>query len=430
MTRATMDTSTSPTNATKLPVVCPFCSLLCSDVRVRVTKDRVTAAAGLPDYCRNAYTQASFDSSSASPTLHGQTCTMDEALRLADQRLQRAQRPLLIAGSMDINAARSALKLAHRHKAIVSHRAAGSFLRNLRVMQETGWIGATLNELTNRADLIVFVGLQLFNDYPRLAERLMQKKRLYRDCPAEIIMLGHWQQAADIPVELQAYKPQLIKLQPEQTPNFLRHLALRIQAEPSADEQDEVGVLAKRLKAAKYAAIVWCGSELPALYSDLQLHSMAHCVRSLNKKTRCVIVPVGSTDTNNTFSQACLWTYGYPGELSFQRGVVEYDPYLFNWQRVVEQAETDLIVWLSPLKPEAPPPADVDTIALVHAGLPKQPSLAVQIPTAIPGIDHHGHLHRIDNVVVMPLPHLRHNSLPAADTLINRLLTMTTEKPQ
>ena len=353
---------------------------------------------------------------------------MDEALADAGRRLQKARRPLLIAGSMDVNGARSILKMARHYKAIVSHTAADSFLRNLRVMQETGWISATLNEPVNRADLLVVVGQQLFSDYPRLAERLMQEKRLYRKQPAEVILLADWQQISDVPAELQERKPCIMTVKPEQMLNFLRRLALHIKAKDNPNDHDDAAGLAKKLKAAQYSAIVWSAAELPTQYSDLYLHGLAHCIRLLNEKTRCVMVPVGAKDTNNTFAQVCLWNHAYPGELSFQRGFVEYDPYLFNGQRVLEQAEADLLVWISPLKPAAPPKSDIDTIALVHPGLPADPALAVQIPTAVPGVDHGGHLHRLDNVVVLPLPALRQSKLPSASMLINQLLDSSTKK--
>ena len=407
-------------------LVCPFCGLLCSDVEIKLEDEQLIGDASLPDYCRHAYRLASLKDPSRPATLHGKRCSLDEAIKRAVQYLQSARRPLLVAGSMDVNAARAALKMASQRKAIISHITAAAFLRNLRVMQETGWIAATLNEPANRAELIVFIGRQLFDDYPRLPGRLMRKKRLYRDRPAEIIMLGDWQQADELPAGLRDCQPQIIRLKAEETANFLRRLAMHIKKDEAEEGQDEEAAqLARRLKEAAYSAIVWSSAELPPQFADLHLHSMAHCVRLLNKKTRCALVPVGSKDNNNTFAQVSLWTYGYPGELSFQRGAVDYDPYLFNWRRVLRQNEADLLIWVSPLKPELPPPAKLNTIALTHAGLASDSSLAVQIPTAIPGIDHGGHVHRLDNVVVMPLPTLRQSELPVASALLNQMLSLT-----
>ena len=383
----------------------------------------------MPDIA-SGFTCRSLKDLSPSATLHGKRCGVDEAIQRAAQLLQSARRPLLVAGSMDVNAARAALKMASQRKAIISHIAADAFLRNMRVMQETGWIAATLNEPANRAELIVFIGRQLFDDYPRLLSRLRQKKRLYRDRPAEIILLGDWRQSDKLPAGLGDCQPQIIRLKPEGMAHFLRRLAMRIKENEAEEGRDEAAAqLAGRLKKAAYSAIVWSGAELPPQFADLHLHSMAHCVRLLNKKTRCALVPVGSKDNNNTFAQVSLWTYGYPGELSFQSGVADYDPYLFNWRRVLRQSEADLLIWVSPLKPELPPPAKLNTIALTHAGLAGDSSLAVQISTAIPGVDHGGHVHRLDNVVVMPLPTLRQSKLPAASALLNQMLSLT-EKPQ
>ena len=63
------------------------------------------------------------------------------------------------------------VELAERSGGIVDHANGDALFRNLRVLQNTGWISTTLTEVRNRADLLVVAGPDISRRFPRFFER-------------------------------------------------------------------------------------------------------------------------------------------------------------------------------------------------------------------------------------------------------------------
>lgn len=89
--------------------------------------------------------------------------------------------------------ARAALQLAERIGATVDHMNGEALRRNTRVLQDTGWITTTLSEVKNRADLLLFVDVDVGTGFPRFFERVVSTRdAMFLPDPAarEIVILG------------------------------------------------------------------------------------------------------------------------------------------------------------------------------------------------------------------------------------------------
>jgi formylmethanofuran dehydrogenase subunit B len=135
-------------------------------------------------------------------------------------------------------------------------------------------------------------------------------------------------------------------------------------------------------------------------------------VKDLNQTTRSAGLPLTGADNIVGANQVCVWQSGFPLRTSFARGYPEHDPWQYGAARLLDAGEADVLFWVSSLRDEPPPSADLPTIALTTPWTDFDRMPTVWIPVGTPGIDHAGQVHRTDQVVALPLRKLRDNRLP------------------
>jgi formylmethanofuran dehydrogenase subunit B len=176
-----------------------------------------------------------------------------------------------------------------------------------------------------------------------------------------------------------------------------------------------------RLKQARYSVITWAAGQLDIACAELTVQQLCQLVVLLNQETRSSVLPLGGQDGDRTASQVCAWQTGYPTRVSFARGYPEYDPYLHNATRLLENGEADVFVWVSSLTATPPPPTSIPTIVIGRSGMQFEREPEVFIPVGVPGIDHAGHMYRCDNVVALPLYQLRDAGLLRASEVLRAI---------
>src|SRR5690606_8306015 len=116
-------------------VVCPFCSLLCDDLRVaRDNRSLAVTANG----CARARKGFGRRDPLLDCHVRGSPSTLEEAADHAARLLQKARQPLVAGMAADVAGCRAAVALAERCGAIVDHAWGAAALRNLRVLQSRG----------------------------------------------------------------------------------------------------------------------------------------------------------------------------------------------------------------------------------------------------------------------------------------------------
>src|SRR5882724_13249770 len=69
------------------------------------------------------------------------------------------------------------MQLAERTGGIVDHLGSDGLFRNLRVVQDSGWMTTTLSEVRNRMDLLLIVGPDPTPQFPRFFERCVAPRQ-------------------------------------------------------------------------------------------------------------------------------------------------------------------------------------------------------------------------------------------------------------
>jgi formylmethanofuran dehydrogenase subunit B len=402
-------------------VPCPFCGLRCDDLRVGMDGAAVTV---LANGCERSRTQFGLPlGPDAGCRVDGSAASLDQALARGAAILSAALQPLLLAGGADVQAVRALLELADRIGAVVDHINGDAMMRNLHVLQDTGWVTTTLSEVRNRADLLILMGGDIVSRFPRFFERCVDNASTLfapaRERP-EVIFLG-------VPPP-PGVSGQHVAVTPERLAELFASLRA-LQAGARLDAQQvaglpvtELAALLARMRRARYGVIAWAAADLTMPHAELTLQSLCELVKALNQSGRFVGLPLAGNDGDVTAYQVITWQTGLPLRTRFARGGPQFDPYRFGAARLLQSAEVDALLYVAALDATRhPPPAACPTIVLGRAGMAPPPGCAVFIPIGTPGVDHAGHLYRGDTVVAVRMHKLVERGLPSAREALEQL---------
>jgi len=416
------------TDAVTNEVTCPGCGLSCDDLCLEIRDGQLKSVENGCTLARTHYASA-FESTNRDPGIKGKKASIGEALECGAALLNSARNPLFAGLATDVNGMRATLELADRCGATLDHMNGDGLFRNTRVLQDSGWFTTTFTEVRNRADLIVLLGTQWVDRFPRLIERVLHPANSLFSTLDErrFVLLGPWG-STRLPHDLQALNPQLIPVRLEQLADVASLLRGLIAGRPVTAGSlgnkvgDQLEKLAEGLQAARYSVVSWSAAELNFPHAELAIQNLVELVKDLNHSTRSAALPLAGTQADTTTNQVCTWQLGYPLRSGLQRGYPEHDPVLNRYQDLLQRKEVDLLLWISSLSQQPRlPDTDLPTIVLGHPGLRFSSPPDVYIPTGVPGVDHPGHWYRSDSVCPLPLGQLRESTLPAVSQVLAAL---------
>ena len=423
----------APEERLRRDVACPFCGLACDDLAI--SADRLEIAEAGCWLSRKRYAELQ-STSAASPLVDGRVSSLDAAIERTAAILAGSRAPAF-AVAADVAGTRAALRIADRLGGVLDHPGSDSLFHNLRVVQESGALTTTLSEARNRADLVLVVGPDPVAAFPRFYERCVDPRRtLFAEgAPARALLrLGPPAPppaaAASVPQEAAAADRLFEELpcQLDRLPAAIAALLALLHDRsiatldvPGLDVQ-RLADLATRMKAARYALVVWA----PALFDEggaqLVAHGLLEVARTVTRTTRCSLLALGGSANLFGVNQVCTWQTGYPLRTSFGSGAPRHDPWRYSARRMYADGECDALVWISAFDASFPVPAGAaPAIVLVppHA-VPARP-VAAFLPVGVPGVDHAGQIFRTDGVVALPLRALRESSLPDVASILDRI---------
>ncbi len=405
-------------------VPCPFCGLLCDDVRVAMTKGAATVVANGCARSRALFAANANDTATA--LVDGKPADLATAIARGAQILRAARQPLLISAGTDVAGMRVLVELAERSGGIVDHANGDALFRNLRVLQDTGWISTTLTEIRNRADLLVVAGTDIISRFPRFFERCFGEfETLFRIGPRELWFLGDVPE--DLPTTLR-FRTESLAVDPARLAEFFSALRMLF-AGRVLKEKTVAGVpigklsdLLDSMRAARYGVLTWAAADLAFPHADLAIQSMCEFVKTLNSETRFCVLPLGGSDADLTAQQVTTWQTGFPVRVNFNGGAPTHDSRRDSARHAIQHGEVDAMVFVSALDAARTPPAgDIPSVVLGRAGM-RADGCSVFIPVSVPGLHHTGHLYRADTVVAIHLRKLAGSALPSAAQALQRIL--------
>lgn len=427
-----MRTRRDPTSKARTPDasgVCPFCSLLCDDIDVQGERNLRVTSTRCPK-ARQGFEQKTVR---IDPHMDGCPVTLEAAVARAAQILAKSRQPLISGLGTDIKGCRAALALAERCRAAVDHMHGEAMARNLRIMQQRGWILTTLAELKNRADCIVMVGTNAVDEFPRFFERFVWDQPSLSGLRANqrhIAYIGH---ALDT-VQGRAPSgraPAVLDCNGAEIADVLTRLRLRIAAPPAASvtrgrkrNATPIDRLAQQIGSAHYAVFVWSPGDL-GNHVEAVVNQLCLLLSELNRRQRAAGVVLGGNDGGVSAVNACTWQTGFPLRVNFATGMPVYDPVLHAQDMMLGAGAADALLWISSFSArQVPAAASVPTIVLSRPSRRLASGSTVYIPVGTPGVDHAGNLLRTDGVVALPLHRLRNPVAPS----VADVLTMIRER--
>ncbi len=403
----------------------PFCGIGTDDLTIQVDGVALKVTENGCAVNTPAFEQVITDTSAR---IDGDDVSLEQAVSRAAEILGGSNQPLIGGCATDVNGMRALLAVADRSGAVVDNMNFSAAKRNLLVMQDSGWMNTTLAEIKNRCDLLLVVGTDLEAFAPRFFERHLWNKvamHLPDTSAREVIYLGK-APSGGASTSPDGRKAKVLECADQDLPEVMGVLSALVKGHPIAAESvagieiPELQAIAEQLKAAKYSVVTWAAGALNIKQGELAVQSLCNMVMEINDQgTRCSGLPLGGKEGDQTANQVCGWITGYPARTRFSRGYPEYDPFLNDTDFLLNSGEADVLVWVQAFNSaSAPPQSGVPTVVIGRSGMTFEKEPEVFIPVGTPGIDHAGHVFRLDSVVALRLKKLRDSGLPSsADVL-------------
>jgi formylmethanofuran dehydrogenase subunit B len=384
-------------------VVCLGCGCACDDIAVAVDSGRITEA-------RNACALGVRwfgDGSLPGAVLGGRSAAIEEVVAEIATVLRAARAPLVyLAPDLTSEAQRAAIAVADQLHAFVDSVTSAAASEGILAAQRRGRASATLGEIRNRADVLVFWGVDPARSYPRFQSR-------YAPDPVGVFVPngrgGRTVIAVDVGSQRGPDDADLrIQMTPEEESLFLASLRAHLAGRAVGGQPilARVTELATRLKRAKYAVIVTdaesppAASAMPAARAD----SLIALTQALNATTRGALCTLRGGGNRNGADATLTWQTGFPMAVDFARGAPSYTPQDATLSRLARGAfDAVLLIGAMSALPDAVVGTlrGVRTIAIGPRASESAIGATIRIDTGVASIHESGIAFRTDDV---PLP--------------------------
>lgn len=386
-------------------VTCLGCGCACDDIRVVVRDGRIVQTERA---CPLGATWFGDGVVPARAAVAGRGSTLEVALDRAAAVLADAVRPLVyVAPSLSCDAQRAAVAIADvlgsRLDSVTSATARTATL----AAQRRGRAGATLGEIRNRADLVIFWGVDPGARYPRFGERYapdpvgtaVPAGRAGRRVVAVDVGAARGYAAADERLTVPAENESAVLAALRAT--LLAGDRGALLAGPGAPGAELARVLARRITEARYVAVVYDGEAADA---GARAEGLIVLAQAANGPTRCALVALRGGGNRSGADAVFTWQTGYPMAVDFARGAPSYDAAHAD---AAAQADHDAVLLVGdaaavPVKVAALlASAECLCVTVGPFATAVTPTPEVAVDVGLPGVHEGGMALRMDDV---PLP--------------------------
>ena len=348
------------------PVTCPFCSLLCNDLRLIFDEGALAAFSTDCVVGEAGFRLAVDDSTHEEPT----QAVLETSLRTARTWLQEARQPLVVlAGTADTEAISAAVRLAKRTSAILAcdEDWSGSVLG--LSMQKAGWLTDTLRELRSQS-LVVLCGVDPARTHPRLGELLgrdLKTDSLQFD-PADPLEALRWLRVAR-------------SKSTEPIPAWCTAVHTRIEAACSG--------------------LVVFGQEWLKVGNPFTTELLLW-LKDLNKEKHWYALYLPPAPNSSGVVETLLSETGFPGNMHLRSRKLDFSPRVWRAENVIQQGGADVCILVG-----KPGSFSEETLSLLSQSRTilldaERPAWnpPVWLPSARVGVECSGRFQRLDGVPV------------------------------
>ncbi len=408
-------------------VTCLACGCLCDDLVVRVEQGRITEARNACELGRGWFLANPSRTERPSTTIEGRAVPADEAVDRAATILGGARLPVVLGLSRTtIESQAAVVGLADRIGATIDPGNDLEASARLLAVQRVGRVSATLGEVKNRADLVVFWGVDPVATHPRHWERysVEPKGRFVPEGRA-----GRFVVVVDADRTATSERADLFLLvRPEAriaALTTLRGLVREARLDPEQVESatgrafDDWRALANRMIQARYGVVFFGANPERTREGAAHVEAVLSLVRDLNRSTRFVAMTLGGPGNVSGAEAVLTWQSGYPFGVDFSRGFPRFLPGEATARNRLARGDADaaLIVaddprtWLPDEAIEALKRIPSVVIAPDATDPSRGPMPTVGLASATPGINATGTVMRVDGLT-LPLRPALHADRP------------------
>jgi formylmethanofuran dehydrogenase subunit B len=387
-------------------VTCLGCGCACDDIAVVVRGGRIVDARNA---CPLGLAWFGDGTAPEEAGARGRPATLEQALGEATRLLKGARRPLVYLGAdVSCEVQRQAVAIADRLRAALDHVGATA-AAGILAAQRRGRAAATLGELRQRADLVVFWGVDPSARYPRYASRYVvdarglgaPNGRRSRTVIAVDVGASRGPDDADRRVTLaRADEVDALGVMRATVPGRTGADDARFQ--PAAE-------LARSLAAARYVALVVDGEPDTASGDGDRAEALVTLAQALNGPTRCALSTLRAGGNRAGAEAVLTWQTGFPFAVDFARGTPDYRPHA-DAAALLAAGEIDVALVIGAVasvpEPVARGLAAVGTVVIGPRASAATFAPAVAIDTGVAGIHEGGTACRMDDIALPLRPPL------------------------
>jgi len=392
-------------------VVCPFCGCLCDDVEVLVkggviVEVRKACAIGSAKFLDHRKERA------LHPLVRKDgefvKVSLEEAIEEAAKILANSKYPLLYGwSSTSIEANELGIELAELLGGVIDNTTSVCHGPTVLGVQGVGTVRATLGQIRNRADLIIYWGSNPLNAhlrhlmrYSALARGVFIKGRKDRKVVVVDVRETPAAKMADL----------FIRVKPGQDYELISALRMAVR-ELDIEAKEVAGVpvekiyeLAEIMRTAKFGAVFFGVGVTMSPGKDETIENIIRLVQDLNEWTKFVLCPMRGHFNVTGACNVSLWMTGYAFGVDYMRKFPRHDPAIWTVTELLSNGDVDaaLIVASDPLahlpKEAAENLAKIPVVVVDPKFNVTATIAQVFIPSSFVGIEKEGSAYRMDGV--------------------------------
>lgn len=393
-------------------VICPGCGVLCDDITVNLKENVIVS-----NY--NACTKGNtkFLDINANrllkPTIKmngtNKEVDLDTAISKTAEILLNAESPFLYGWSATTcEAQRIGIQLAKELKGLVDSTSSFCHGVSLSTLLENSWSTATLGEVMNRADVILYWGSNPIESHPRHMSR-------YTTVPRGIFRQAGKEERTVVVIDIRKTRTANITDRfLEVEPNRDFELISVLRSLVNGDRPDietvanvtlkEVNRLLELIKEADFCAIFFGLGLLMSAGTYHNVSNLLSFVAELNQFTKVVAIPMIGHYNMIGFNHVCSWLTGFPYGVDFRKEYPMFNPGETTTVELLQQKEIDAMLCVAADPVSALPYSltsylkEIPVITMDRQMTPTTRISKIVIPVALSGIEVSGTAYRMDSV--------------------------------
>jgi formylmethanofuran dehydrogenase subunit B len=421
---------------------CIGCGCVCDDIDLHTEGGRIVRADRACELGRSWFAQQGAEPPGSAALIHGRPAPLEDAITAAAEILGNAAWPLVYGlGNSTVQAQRRAVELAETIGGVIDSHTSSTHGPSKIGSQLVGKVAATLGEVRNRADLIIYWGTNPEESHPRHFSRYtldpVGKFTPGGRADRTMILIDVRETPSSRPAD------QFLQLRPGTDFEVLTALRALLRGRPVDEARvaasgltvAQLGGLLEQMKQARYGAIFFGSGLTTTRGKHLNAAAVLALTAELNAFTKFVAIPMRDHGNEAGADHVLCWTTGYPFGVDLSRGYPRSNPGEFTAADVLVRGEVDaaLVVghgqWAPLPQPALDHLARIPTVVLDSRVRALSRTARVHISVGVPGISVGGMVYRMDKVP-LPVRAAVESPFPSEEDVLDRILAEVAHAPR